>query len=461
MREDKERELPYIRGMVLAAGHGTRLGGLSKILPKPLLPVCGVPLIRYSLAHMGEAGLCDVVVNLHHLGDKIKTELGDCGGDFEGFIQKEKLKGENRNIVETFGDLENPYVGQGGNGPYGLNLYYSEEKGEILGTGGGIKKVKDFFGGSTFVVFNGKIVCTLDIARAVAFHRNMGALATMVLRPEPDPYSWGAVETDGDGWIQTIAGVSRPEFYGGEGEEKVASEETSGQASGEATGRISGKTDSKGDAGTSGNGNGNRNNNGDGNGNNNGNPEDDRVWSNARTPVKGYVFTGIHIIEPEFLDILPNGPSCIVRDGYFEHLKKGAPLAGFIHEGYWQDHSTLARYVQGNMRVLDWKSGLFENTGFPTLNGVQEGAEISDTATIVEPVLIGKGARIEAGARVGPGAVIGCGATVSAGKVVSNSVVWDNVKVTTDAVSAVATPEGIVPVDLSDMGAKYGPRLRR
>ncbi len=439
MEEAKKRDLPDLRGMVLAAGHGTRMGSLSTLLPKPLLPVCGLPLIRYSLAHLGEAGLRDVVVNLHHLGGMIKEELGECGGIVEDFLQN---NGKDRARTEESGNTEEndhlKYVGRGGNGPYGLNVYYSEEKGDILGTGGGIKKVRDFFSGSTFVVFNGKIVCNLDVARAVAFHKKMGALATMVLRPEPDPYSWGAVETDGDGWIQTIAGAARPESF-----VKSRASATNDEVKAESAAEQ------------------NRDNKDEIAGTQRQKHTARRIWSKAKVPVKGYVFTGIHIMEPEFLDVLGDGPSCIVRDGYFKHLRQGAPLAGFVHEGYWQDHSTPARYVQGNMRVLDWQTGLFENTGFPDLNGIQEETEISDDAVIVPPVLICKGAKVGAGARIGPGAVIGKDAVVRENKVVSNAVVWDGAEVDADAVSAVVTPHGVVQVNLSDMGAKTGPALSK
>src|SRR5687768_9391606 len=91
-----------LRGMVLCAGLGTRLGVLGSECPKPLLPVCGYPLARYALALLNGFEINQVVVNLHHLGDQIEAELQD-GHDL------------------------------------GMQISYSRET-EILGTGGGLRR---------------------------------------------------------------------------------------------------------------------------------------------------------------------------------------------------------------------------------------------------------------------------------------------------------------------------------
>ena len=93
-----------LRGMVLCAGLGTRLGGLSAERPKPLLPVCDYPLARYALSLLKGYDITDVVINLHHLGEQIEAELGS-GADL------------------------------------GMQLSYSREP-EILGTGGGLRQAR-------------------------------------------------------------------------------------------------------------------------------------------------------------------------------------------------------------------------------------------------------------------------------------------------------------------------------
>ena len=68
---------PMTRALILAAGLGTRLGALSDERPKPLLPVCDIPLIRYAVALLRGAGIDEIAVNLHHRGELIRAELGD------------------------------------------------------------------------------------------------------------------------------------------------------------------------------------------------------------------------------------------------------------------------------------------------------------------------------------------------------------------------------------------------
>jgi NDP-sugar pyrophosphorylase family protein len=63
--------------MLLCAGYGTRLGALSDERPKPMLPVCDVPILRYGVAHLVAHGIRDIVINLHHRGDVIERDLGD------------------------------------------------------------------------------------------------------------------------------------------------------------------------------------------------------------------------------------------------------------------------------------------------------------------------------------------------------------------------------------------------
>ena len=62
--------------MLLSAGLSTRLGPLGDALPKPLLPVCDIPILRYGVALLVGHGIRDIVVNLHHQGDLIRAELG-------------------------------------------------------------------------------------------------------------------------------------------------------------------------------------------------------------------------------------------------------------------------------------------------------------------------------------------------------------------------------------------------
>lgn len=157
-----------MKAMILAAGYGTRLRPLTDSVPKPLLPIGGVPLLIWHLSMLRAHGVSEIVINLHHLGHRIEQAIGDGTR-------------------------------------WGVRVTYSYEP-KILGTGGGIKQVEGFFGDEPFVVINGDVLCDLPLAALMMQHRASGAMATMVLREVPDPWSWGAVEMDRNGRIHAING---------------------------------------------------------------------------------------------------------------------------------------------------------------------------------------------------------------------------------------------------------------
>ncbi|MFQ5588726.1 MAG: NDP-sugar synthase [Nitrospiria bacterium] len=156
-----------MKAMILAAGFGKRLRPLTDSIPKPLLPVGGRPMIVYNLLLLKKYGITDVIINLHHFGDQIKSALGD-GTRF------------------------------------GMALTYSEEA-EPLETGGGIKKAAAFFGQSTFIVINGDILIDIDLGKLLSFHDGQKAAATLVLREAENP-AFETVEVDECGQICNFRG---------------------------------------------------------------------------------------------------------------------------------------------------------------------------------------------------------------------------------------------------------------
>lgn len=157
-----------MKAMILAAGFGTRLRPMTNDLPKPLLPVGGRPLLYYNLYLLRKYGITDVFINVHYHGDKIIKAVGD-GSRF------------------------------------GLHITYSEEA-DILGTGGGIKKIASEISEETFMVINGDILVDLNLNDVVASHRKQGGRATLVLREDKDVERFGAIEVDEDGQIQNMLG---------------------------------------------------------------------------------------------------------------------------------------------------------------------------------------------------------------------------------------------------------------
>src|SRR5215475_11213699 len=84
-----------MRAMLLCAGVSSRLGTLGERRPKPMLPVCGIPILAYSIANLVAQGVTEIVINTHHLGEIIRDEIGD-GRRFGArihYIRENKLLG--------------------------------------------------------------------------------------------------------------------------------------------------------------------------------------------------------------------------------------------------------------------------------------------------------------------------------------------------------------------------------
>jgi NDP-sugar pyrophosphorylase family protein len=156
------------------------------------------------------------------------------------------------------------------------------------------------------------------------------------------------------------------------------------------------------------------------------------------------MFTGVHIVEPSLIDRLPkNGPSCIIRQGYIPALRDGEVLSAYVLPGYFFEHSTPARYLQGNVNAL---RGLARLTYLPgPLVGVSARAQVSPRALLRPPVCIGAGAVVEDTAVVGPDVVLGEGAHVERGVQLERSVIFAGVRVKTSLRDAIATKQAVYP----------------
>jgi mannose-1-phosphate guanylyltransferase len=85
-------------------------------------------------------------------------------------------------------------------------LVVSREQGEIQGTGGGIRGLKDFLRDDDFVVLNGDVLFSVDLRPVFEAHVKSGAAATMVLLPMPEGETYNAVELDAAHHVRRIAG---------------------------------------------------------------------------------------------------------------------------------------------------------------------------------------------------------------------------------------------------------------
>jgi len=154
-----------MKAMILAAGRGERMKPLTDMIPKPLLPVVGKPLIIHHIERLKEAGFKQIVINLGHLGHLIQKILGD-GSRF------------------------------------GVEIYYSDEQEEgALESLGGIVKALDILGSEPFLVVNGDIYCNYD------FNPNFNlqkAPAHIVLVPNPEHNKKGDFGLN-NGYISNVA----------------------------------------------------------------------------------------------------------------------------------------------------------------------------------------------------------------------------------------------------------------
>jgi NDP-sugar pyrophosphorylase family protein len=161
--------------MLLAAGRSTRLGALGLAAPKPLVPVCGYPAIRFGLHAAARAGARRAVVNVFHRGDLVQAVLG-------------------ARVV----------------GPSSaIDITYSVET-DLLGTGGGLAKARPLFEAGPLLLMNAKVVADLDLTALLAAHGPGGAVATMLLRDDPEARRWGAIGVDASGRVVSILEARSP-----------------------------------------------------------------------------------------------------------------------------------------------------------------------------------------------------------------------------------------------------------
>src|SRR6266498_1685407 len=148
----------WMKAMILAAGYGERLWPLTADRTKPALPVLGKPLVGYVAEYLAQFGIRDIVVNLHHRPESVRSSLGDGSA-------------------------------------FGVKLHYVEEP-KILGTSGALDNARRLLEDGTFLVVNGKIITDIDLHAALETHRLAGAIATLVLLPNVRYERFTVVETE-------------------------------------------------------------------------------------------------------------------------------------------------------------------------------------------------------------------------------------------------------------------------
>ena len=169
-----------MKAMILAAGKGTRVRPITYTIPKPLIPILQKPVMEFLVELLRQHGFDEIMVNVSHLANEIESYFRDgqrfgvqIGYSFEGKIE------ENGDLV-----------------------------GEAIGSAGGMRRIQDFspFFDDTFVVLCGDALIDLDLTAAVKWHREKGAIATIVMKtvPREEVSSYGVVVTDEDGRVKAF-----------------------------------------------------------------------------------------------------------------------------------------------------------------------------------------------------------------------------------------------------------------
>ena len=156
-----------MKAMVLAAGLGTRLRPLTYEIPKPMVPVLDRPVMAHIVDLCMRQGFDELVANLHHFPDTIRDYFGDR-----------------------------------------LEYRYEEE---LLGTAGGVRNVRDFFGDDPVVIISGDALTDLDLNKLVERHRSAGGIGTLTVKRVDDTREYGVVIHDADGRIQGFQEKPHPD----------------------------------------------------------------------------------------------------------------------------------------------------------------------------------------------------------------------------------------------------------
>ncbi|NJK41891.1 MAG: NDP-sugar synthase [Acaryochloridaceae cyanobacterium SU_2_1] len=168
-----------MKAMILAAGKGTRIRPITFTIPKPMIPIMQKPVMEFLVELLRHHNFDQIMVNVSHLAHEIENYFRD---------------------------------GQ----RFGVEIAYSFEGriedghliGDALGSAGGMRRIQDFspFFDDTFIVLCGDALIDLDLTAAVAWHRQQGSIATIVMKTvDPqDVSSYGVVVTDDQGRVQSF-----------------------------------------------------------------------------------------------------------------------------------------------------------------------------------------------------------------------------------------------------------------
>lgn len=172
-----------MKTVIMAGGKGTRISSVASDIPKPMIRICGKPVLEHEIECLRGQGFTDLVVTVSHLGAVIMDYFGDGSG-------------------------VSPATGR----PFGVRIEYFQEE-QPLGNAGALFRMRDRLA-EDFLLLNADSVFDVDFRRFVAFHRERGGLATLFAHPNSHPYDSSLIVSDSGGrasrWL--TKGGPRPEY---------------------------------------------------------------------------------------------------------------------------------------------------------------------------------------------------------------------------------------------------------
>ena len=161
-----------MKAILLAGGQGRRLRSITGKLPKPMVPLVGVPVLDRLLELLRRNGFTDVCATLCYRPDAIQEHCGDGSS-------------------------------------YGVDLRYRIET-EPRGTAGAVRACSDFYGRDDFLVISGDAACSFDLLQLYRQHQSSGAAVTVALYPDAEPLQYGLVLQDREGYVRHF--IEKPDW---------------------------------------------------------------------------------------------------------------------------------------------------------------------------------------------------------------------------------------------------------
>ena len=161
-----------MKAVIMAGGEGKRLKPVTGDTPKPLVPLCGRPVMEHIILLLKRHGITDICAALRYRPDDIKSFFGSG----------ERL---------------------------GVRLSYRVEA-RALGTAGAVKNCADFYGEEDFLVISGDAACDIDLSALISEHERRRPAVTAALYPESEPLRYGLALCDREGFIRSF--IEKPDW---------------------------------------------------------------------------------------------------------------------------------------------------------------------------------------------------------------------------------------------------------